>query len=448
MPETYQPEQTEGINALMGNPASLKKFLETAHPVDVAAYIDTLPEADGKKVLLELDADTQGKVFGYLRPETQVDMAQTLGRRRLADIMTTMSADDRADVFNRLQEEQQEALLPGLAQAEREDLRRLASYEEGTAGALMTSSYATLNPEHDAKEAIKTLRLQAPDKETIYRAFVLDGGGKLIGAVRLQDIILARPNTKIKNLMDREPVTAHLDESQESVAKTLSRYDMLAVPVVDESGVLYGIVTYDDALDALEEEATEDFQKFGTVGKISESMKDASFWLLYRKRIGWLVLLVFGNLFSSAGIAYFEDTIAAYVALVFFLPLLIGSGGNAGAQAATMMVRALATGDVVMRDWARMLGRELFVGTALALTMALAVTPISLARGSMDIAWVVGLTMVVVVVAGSLVGMSLPFLLSKLKLDPATASAPLITTVCDVIGVVSYFGIASVILFN
>lgn len=445
MAEQATPEDIQTLFA--GNPASLRKFLETAHPVDVAGYLDRLEAPEAKKFLLKLTPEDQGRVFGYLRPETQVALAESLGRRPMADILTAMSADDRADVFNRLEKGQRDLLLPGLAQAEREDLRRLASYEEGTAGAIMTSSYATLNPEHTARDAIKTLRLQAPDKETIYRAFVLDEGGSLIGAVRLQDVILARPNTKIKNIMDKDPLAARLTDTQESVAQTLSRYDMLAVPVVDDRGVLYGIVTYDDALDALEEEATEDLHKFGTVGKISASVKDAGFWLMYRKRIGWLVLLVFGNLFSSAGIALYEETIAAYVALVFFLPLLIGSGGNAGAQAATLMVRALATGDVVMRDWARMSGRELLVGTALAVTMALAVTPISLARGSYDIAMVVGITMMIVVVVGSLVGMSLPFILNKLRLDPAAASAPLVTTVCDVIGVVSYFGVASIVLF-
>lgn len=426
----------------------MRKFLETTHPVDVAAYLDNLPPDEAKEFLLKATPESQGKVFGYLKPDAQIALAENLGRRRLADILTTMSADDRADVFNRLEEGQRELLLPGLAQAEREDLRRLAAYEEGTAGAIMTSGYATLPPGITARDAIKKLRLQAPDKETIYRAFVLDEEGRLIGALRLADIILARPNTKIKNIMEKDPISANLADTQESVAQTLSRYDMLAVPVVDGGGVLYGIVTYDDALDALEEEATEDFHKIGTVGKMSESVKDAGFWLLYRKRIGWLVLLVFGNLFSSAGIAFFEETITAYVALVFFLPLLIGSGGNAGAQAATLMVRALATGDVVMRDWAKMLWRELLVGGALAATMALAITPISVMRGSYDIALVVAITMMIVVILGSLIGMSLPFLLNKLRLDPATASAPLITTVCDAIGVVTYFGVASVILFQ
>ena len=442
-----QPSARETHQPKLGNPASLHKFFKTAHPVDIAAYFDNLEAEEAWSSLETFSVEVQGRIFAYLKPETQVAIAANLDRHKLAEVMTSMSADDRVDVFNRLDEQQREYLLPGLAQAEREDVRKLAAHEEGTAGAIMTSSYATLNPELTAREAIKNLRLQAPDKETIYRAFVVDGASKLVGAVRLHDIILARPNTKIKNIMNKSPVFVRLTDGQEAVAQTLSRYDMLALPVVDEDELLYGIVTYDDAFDALEEEATEDFHKIGTVGKMSESVKDASFFLLFRKRIGWLVLLVFGNLFSSAGIAYYEETIAAYVPLVFFLPLLIGSGGNAGAQASTLMVRALATGDVFMRDWAKMLGREFLVGAALAVTMALAITPISLMRGSYDIAQVVGITMILVVISGSLIGMSLPFLLNKIKLDPATASAPLITTLCDGIGVILYFAIATFILF-
>jgi magnesium transporter len=198
----------------------------------------------------------------------------------------------------------------------------------------------------------------------------------------------------------------------------------------------------------LQEEATEDFHRIGTVGKLTESVREASVGLLYRKRVVWLALLVFGNLFSGAGIAYFEETIAAQVALVFFLPLLIGSSGNAGAQSATMMVRALATGDVIISDWGRMIARELLVACGLGLTMAAAVAPIGLARGNPEIALVVALTMVLVVLIGSLIGMSLPFILRRLRLDPATASAPLVTTIADAIGVVIYFAIATAFLFR
>lgn len=193
-------------------------------------------------------------------------------------------------------------------------------------------------------------------------------------------------------------------------------------------------------------ERTEDFQKIATVRPFSESMLEASVGVLYRKRVLWLALLVFGNLFSGAGIAYFEETILAYVSLVFFLPLLIDSSGNAGSQSATLMVRALATGDVALKDWRNLILRELMIAAALGVTMAIVVSPIGLMRGGYDIALVVGLTMVLVVIIGSLVGMSLPLLLSRLRLDPATASAPLVTTISDAVGVLIYFSIATKIL--
>lgn len=226
----------------------------------------------------------------------------------------------------------------------------------------------------------------------------------------------------------------------------IARYDLLALPVVDADGVLLGIVTHDDAADAMQAEMTEDFQKISTVLPFSQNMRQASIRLLYSKRIVWLALLVFGNLFSGAGIAYFEETILAYVSLVFFLPLLIDSSGNAGAQSATLMVRALATGDVVLKDWRDLIGRELFIAAALGATMALVVFPLGIWRGGSDVALVVGMTMFLVVIIGSLVGMSLPFLLSRLKLDPATASGPLVTTISDALGVLIYFSIATTML--
>lgn len=430
------------------DPTAVRSFVETAHPVDVAALLDELSPTAAHDELLSLPLARRTETFGYLRPETQVALARQLNRSRLAEIVTEMDADDRADLFNRLSPEQQDALLPGLAQAEREDIRRLAAHAEGTAGAIMTSDYATLGPELTAREALEVLRKEAPDKETIYRAYVLDASRRLIGSVRLQELILAAPDTKIVDVMERDTLAVTVDDDQEEVARKVARYDVLAVPVVNDENRLVGIVTHDDALDALQEEATEDFHRIGTVGKLTESVREAGVGLLYRKRVVWLALLVFGNLFSGAGIAYFEDTIAAHVALVFFLPLLIGSSGNAGAQAATLMVRALATGDVVMKDWGRMLGRELLIALGLGGTMALAVAAIGVFRGGPEIALIVALTMVLVVLVGSLIGMSLPFLLNRFRLDPATASAPLVTTIADAVGVVIYFTIAATFLIQ
>jgi magnesium transporter len=430
-----------------GDPVALHRIVDDEHHADVAAALEEFDPVEVWTVLDLLSLSEQAELFGYFERDFQVDMAHTAPRAKLARIVSEMKSDERADLFNELSDEQQEALLPALAQAEREDIRRLAGYEEDTAGAIMTSEYAALSESLSAAQAIDKLRREAPDKETIYRAYVTSPDRQLLGVVRLQDLILATPGTLVRDLMEEAPLSVRVSDDQEEVARKISRYDVLALPVLDAEGRMVGIVTHDDAMDVLQEEATEDFHKVGSVGELDTSVRDASIGLMYRKRIAWLVLLVFGNLLSSAGIDFYEDTIAQAVALVFFLPLLIGSGGNAGAQASTLMVRALATGDVMLKDWGRMLGREVLIAFLLGLTMALVVSGIGWYRGGPDIAVAVGFTMVLVVLIGSLIGMLLPFILSHLKLDPATASAPLVMTLADASGVFIYFGVATAILF-
>lgn len=423
-----------------------RDFLANQHAADIAQFLKEHDADIDWRVLDMLDMPRQAEVLGYLDRDLQVELAKSAPRARLAEIVTQMDSDDRADLFNALSDEEQEALLPALAQAEREDIRRLAAYDEGTAGAIMTSDYAVLTPDLTARQALDKLRLEAPDKETIYRAYVIDPERRLIGSVRLQDLILATPATRIDKIMDRNTLAVRVEEDQEAVAQKIARYDRIALPVIDADDRIVGIVTHDDAIDVIQQEATEDFFKSGTVRGLAESVKSATIFMLYRARVAWLVLLVFGNIFSGAGIAYFEDTIAAHLALLFFLPLLIASGGNAGAQSATLMVRALAMGDVRPADWGRVLGRETLVALALGLTMALAIFGIGAWRGGIEIAWVVAGSMILIVLAGALIGLTLPFVLTRLKLDPATASGPLVTSICDVVGVVIYFSIAQAVL--
>ncbi len=419
---------------------------QRAHPADIAAAIAALPLAQQCQLLELASAPKRAEVFGYLPSEEQVRISETIGRRVLVALFLHMPPDERADLYNALTEEQRVAVMPALAQIEREDIRRLAAYPEEQVGAVMTSDYATLSPDLTAAEAIEELRRIAPDAETIYQAFVIDAERHLIGAVSLKDLILASAHTRVREPMKPSPVCIAADAPREEAVRLISKYDLIALPVVNHNEMLVGIVTYDDAMDVEQEESSTDFHKAASVGALGKNLKDASVWLLFRKRVFWLLLLVFGNLFSGAGIAYFEDTIAAYIALVFFLPLLIDSGGNAGSQAATLMVRALATGDVVLKDWAGMLGRELIVAGLLGLSMALAVSSLGFWRGGPEIAVVVAVSMQVIVLTGSVIGMSMPFLLHKLKLDPATASAPLITSIADATGVLIYFGIATSLL--
>lgn len=425
---------------------TIATFLASAHAVDVATWIEQLPVAERSQQLLDVDPGRRANVFGKMSLAAQTDLAGTVAAADLARIVTRMDADDRADLFNHLAPDDQKALMAELDEADRADIRRLSVHGDRSVGALMTSDYAVLAEDMTAKDALAALRRQAPDTETIYRSYVLDESRHLMGSIRLHELVLADDMTPVAALMEADPISASSDASREDVAHLIARYDLLALPVVDADGVLLGIVTHDDAADAMQAEMTEDFQKISTVLPFSQNMRQASIRLLYSKRIVWLALLVFGNLFSGAGIAYFEETILAYVSLVFFLPLLIDSSGNAGAQSATLMVRALATGDVVLKDWRDLIGRELFIAAALGATMALVVFPLGIWRGGSDVALVVGMTMFLVVIIGSLVGMSLPFLLSRLKLDPATASGPLVTTISDALGVLIYFSIATTML--
>ncbi len=443
---TVNVTSTRGALPSDAAPDTVAAFIGSAHPIDLATWLGQLPRPEAWKHLAGIPPERRAKVFANLPLDVQVDLTRTVLPHDLAEIVTQMDADDRADLFNQLSQVEQQVLLYDLSKKERDDIRHLAGHAEGTAGALMTSDYATLGASMTTQEAIAALRLQASDKETIYRSYILDDDGRLIGAIRLHELILAADDASISDIMDPAPISVTPDTDREVVANMIARYDILALPVVDDDGRLVGIVTHDDATDALQAETTEDFQKMSTVLPFTQNMREAGIGVLYSKRIVWLALLVFGNLFSGAGIAYFEETILAYVSLVFFLPLLIDSSGNAGAQSATLMVRALATGDVALKDWGDLILRELFIAAALGATMALVVLPLGAWRGGPDVALVVGLTMFFVVIVGSLVGMSLPFLLSRLRLDPATASGPLVTTISDAVGVLVYFSIATMVL--
>ncbi|MFY9179289.1 MAG: magnesium transporter [Venatoribacter sp.] len=426
---------------------SATEVVSSLHPMDVADILEMLEPNQAWRVLERLP--DRAEIFSYFEPEQQIRLATELPRLSLAKLVNEMPADEKIDLFKRFSKGLRESLLQALALDEREDIRTLAAHMEGTAGALMTTEFAVLRKNMTVEQAMKIIRREAPDAETIYHAYVVDLNRHLLGVVSLRELILADPDTQIKDLMVTEVVSAKVSDDQEDVAKIIARYDLLALPITDEDGTLLGIVTYDDAMDVVNEEMEDDFHKAAGMGTVTGSFKDATIGLLYRKRVFWLVFLVFGNLLSGLGIAHYEDIIEANLVLVFFLPLLVGSGGNAGSQSSTLMVRALATGEVVIKDWLMLTGRETLVALALGGTMAAAVAGLGFWRGGdqgVMVAIVVSLSMVSIVMVGCLVGLALPFVLNKLGFDPASASAPLVTSICDVAGVVVYLIIASHVL--
>jgi len=430
---------------------TLDEQLPELRAADLAEILEELlEEDDGLSIVLSLldclPLERRANVIGYLPDEEQLAVTEAMSDETLLKVLEEMGSDERADLFNLLDEDRREGLLRRMARQEREDLKRLASYEEGTAGAIMTSDYVAIPSGMTVSQAMMRVRQTAPDAETVYQLYIVDAEGRLAGTLSLRQLMVARPGAKVDDLMIKDVISIPVDEAQEEVARAVARYDLLAVPVIDADERLVGIVTHDDAMDVAESEATEDIHKGMSIGALEDGVTRVPLWSLYRKRVTWLVLLVFANLFSGAGIAYFEDTIAAQVALVFFLPLLIGSGGNAGAQAATLTVRGMATGDVGVKDWGKLFGRELLVAGSLGLTMALAVAPIGVMRGGEAVAVIVAMSMVTIVLFGSLLGMCLPFVLNRVGWDPATASAPLVTTLIDATGVLIYFTIATAII--
>nr|WP_256500045.1 magnesium transporter [Limimaricola litoreus] len=415
------------------------------HAVDEAVRLGRMDRDEVSQRIASLPVDRRAAVFSRLTPRLQVDLAEAMTRDDLATLGAAMAPDDLADLAGLLGAEARAIFLADLDPELRACAERLIAHAAGTAGGIMTTDYAALEADATALETLDSLRRKAPEEAAMQRVLVLNEG-RLVGAVPLRDVILAPDDARLGELMDAAPIHVGVGEDRETAARLVARYDLPVLPVVEDDGRLVGVITHDDAARALAAETTEDFQKTSTVLPISETIRDAGIGLLYRKRVVWLALLVFGNLFSGAGLAYFEEMILTYVSLVFFLPLLIDSSGNAGAQSATLMVRAMATGEVEISDWTRLLLRELAVAAGLGVTMALVVAPLGLWRGGGEVALVVAATMMVLVLLGSLVGMSLPFLLSRFKLDPATASGPLVTTISDGVGVLVYFTIATLVL--
>lgn len=316
-------------------------------------------------------------------------------------------------------------------------------FNDETTGMLMKKEFIVIHQSLKVDQAITHLRKEVKNKRNIHYIYVVDEFNRLMGTLSLRELLGAQGDALVTAYMETDVVYFPTDLDQEPAAKVFRDTDLVTIPVVNHDEQLIGVIHVDDIIDVIHEETTEDFHKMAPVGSMEDGLGDASVFTLYRKRIGWLVILVFMNIFSGAGIAHFEDVIASNIALVFFLPLLVDSGGNAGSQSATLMIRAMAVGDIKMKDWLKMFIKEISVSVALGLTMALAVASVGVFRGGIEIAVVVALTMTVIVVVGSLIGMSMPFIFNKLNLDPATASAPLITSIADIVGVLIYFSIAS-----
>jgi magnesium transporter len=435
--------------------AGLAQVATELHPAAIADFSEGLTVEETWQLLDHAPFTRQAEILAFFPSAKQVEMVTGAGRHLISKLLEAMPHDDRVELLRQLDSEVVEDLLPLVAKADREDIRRLLSYPEDSAGAMMTTDYAWLPRDINVGQAIDDLRKQASDKETIYYIYVLDENRRMLGFVSLRALILAKLTAKVADIMQTEVISVRVDADREEVAKTLQRYDFLAIPVLDDQHRLVGIITHDDAIDVVVEEATEDALHQAGVASIDESYIDAPFAEIWRKRASYLAtFFVAEAILVTSAMEYFETVIATVIVLVAFIPLCISTGGNSGAQAATLITRALAVGDVTLKDWWRVLRHELWMGLALGVTVGVVGFAFAMFTTAADLggvnrwvlALVVGQAVACICLWGTVLGSMLPLLFKRAGIDPGYASSPFVATLLDFTGIIIYFSFARMYL--
>jgi len=431
----------------------LKDVISTWHAADIADLFREIDAKDCAIILRLLPQKLQSEVFSYLDSDIQEGILRSLANDHIKSIIMELEPDDRTELFEEMPPELTRKLINLLSPEEKKVALQLLGYPEDSVGRLMTPDYVALKDYWTVEKAMEHIRKFGKDAETIDMVYVVDDEWHLLDDIPIRRLILANPEQTVRSIMDHQFVSITANSDQEEAIKVFEKYDLVALPVTDSEGHLLGIVTVDDIIDALRGEQTEDFTKFSAIEPkhvgldFITRLKEVPLRKIFRARITWLLTLLIMDLITGGIIQGFEGTIAKYVVLVTFLPVLVDTAGNAGSQSATLVIRALALGTVKIRDWAYLLGRELLVAGALGVTMGLGISIMGIIRGrSILIAQVVVLAMIMNVIIGSLIGVLLPFMFVKFKKDPATASTPLITTLADIIGTGIFLGIAYLML--
>ncbi len=439
--------------------ASLQELLESAsfdavqamlipmQPADVAEMIDELPDTYQAVAFRLLPKDEAIEVYEYLPSRVQQNLLTEFRHPEVLEIVDRMSPDDRARLFDELPAKVVRRLLVDMSPAERNATALLLGYPADSAGRIMTSEFVTLRGSLTAAQALDRIRRLARSSETIYTLYVTDNSRHLLGTLSLRDLVIAQPDHLIEDIMTQDVVYVQTNTDQEEAALLIQHYDFLALPVVDREQRLVGIVTIDDLMDVIEAEVTEDIYTAGGVQSVGDDYFQTNLITVARKRVVWLLVLLVTNTATSAVIKGQEDLLQQVVVLTAFIPLLIGAGGNVGAQSSTVVIRGLNTEDVQPSDMAYIVGRETLAGLILGLLLGSAVTLWAFfLEGNLGVALSVGVSLIAISLIATFAGSVLPFLFKALKFDPALMSAPFITTAVDVLGVLIYLNIARLIL--
>jgi magnesium transporter len=441
--------------------AALREVFREWAPADVAEVILDLPEDEQVIIFRVLPHDLAADVFEYIGIEEQQKLLRAMAHEQVVGILNEMAPDDRTALLEELPSDAARKLIRFLTPEERRVATALLGYPEDSVGRLMTPDFIAVKEDWTVQEVLDYIRGYGRDSETLNVIYVVDDRGKLIDDIRMREFLLRPLTSPVRELMQKTFVALNVTDSQRDAVNMFRKYDRTVLPVIDSTGVLLGIVTVDDMLDVAEQEATEEFQKFGGMEALEEPYMRIPLWRMVRKRAGWLVILFLGEMLTATAMANYQEELAKALVLALFLPLIVSSGGNSGSQASTLMIRAMALGEVTLRDWWRVMSREVQAGLSLgAILGAIGVVRVGawaiigeqyFHRQPYGPHWplvalTVGISLVGVVIWGTLSGSMLPFLLRRIGADPATSSAPFVATLVDVTGLIIYFSIALVIM--
>lgn len=439
------------------SPDAIPAETEELHANDLATLAEALPREMVGPFLSALSVERAADVLEYLDEDLRSEVLETMTARQAAELVTEMTPDDRADTLEGLEEESAEEILSEIPAAERAETEKLLAYEPDTAGGLMTTEFVSVSEDTPVDEALAAVRriARSEHREAMNTIYTTDAAGRLQGVMSLRELLAAPEGGKVSDIAWEEVQMVPVTADREEVARLTREYDLVAVPVVDENGVIQGVVTVDDVIDALVEEHTEDVQRFGGMEALDEPYTQIGFFSMIRKRAPWLAALFLSEMLTTSAMGHFQDELAKAVVLALFIPLIISSGGNSGSQATSLIIRALALQELRLRDWWKVMLRELPSGLMLGAILGLMGIARILLWQHLGIvtyphpnllALTIGIALIGVVAFGSLAGAMLPFVLQRLGFDPASASAPFVATLVDVTGLSIYFYVALLIL--
>jgi magnesium transporter len=444
----YLPELREMLAA--NDAEALREFCTALHhPARTAEFMQGLTAEEVWAVLAHAELPLKVEIFGFFEEEKQVEVMETIDRAEIAQFIGHLPPDDRVDMLNEVDRQVVAELMPLIPVEERRDIQRLRLYPEGTAGAEMTTEFARLSEHATVGQALEEVSRQAEELETIYYLYVVDEEDQLRGLVSARDLLSAmgKPDTRIGELMERDLITVDVGDDQEDVAQKVARYDIMAIPVVDEGHHMLGIITHDDVLDVMVEEATEDAHRIAAVTPLEEGYLETPVLLLTWKRGIWLTVLLFAAFLTAIALKHYQDDLDEAIWLALFIPLVISTGGNSGNQSATLVITALSTGNIALGDWWAVVRRELAMGLLLGGFLAVCGYGCGLLMApSPMLALIIPITLILVVVCGTLFGSLLPLLFKRLGLDPAMMSNPFVAGLIDVVGIVIYMTVAGMLL--